>query len=107
MIYNAAVFLRHRHHKTILLGVFSALAEACPELDKIKTKPIATQRVDIHTEEILKWVNKGLRPALERMNIYTGDSLHNIDEKGARCRSPAREEVIFPPYATEMYTGIP
>jgi hypothetical protein len=79
-----------------------------PELHTIKTKPIASHRVDMHTEKSLRaWFENEYRPALEFTGICHGNRIHNMDEKGARIACPAGEEVIVPIGIKEMYVGVP
>jgi hypothetical protein len=78
------------------------------ELYTIKTKPIASHRIDIHTEKTLcGWFEKEYRPALEFTGVKHGKYVHNIDEKGCRIACPAGEEIIVPAGIKEMYVGIP
>src|SRR2546421_332473 len=82
--------------------------KSTPELHTIKTKPIASHRVDMHTEQTLReWFETEYRPALEATGIRHGEHIHNMDEKGARICVPAGEEVVVPIGIKEMYTGIP
>jgi hypothetical protein len=79
-----------------------------PELYTIKTKPIASHRVNIHTEKTLcDWFEKEYRPALEFTGVKHRKYIHNIDEKGCRIACPAGEEVIVLVGIKEMYVGIP
>jgi hypothetical protein len=109
MLLNCIVHLRYGVNKPApSWRWFQYWLKRTPELHKIKTKPIASQRVDLHKEDdILDWFNNVFRPALERRDIRDGSQLHNMDEKGARLGCPAGEEVIVPTYIKEMYTGIP
>jgi hypothetical protein len=109
MMFNAIVFLRAGDRKPPLTWRwFQYWLKATPEVYKIKTKPIASQRVDMHTEEdIFDWFENVLRPAIYRRDIYDGSRIHNMDEKGARLGCPAGQEVIVPVYIKEMYTGVP
>jgi hypothetical protein len=77
-------------------------------LHTIKTKPIASYRVDIHTEKSLRdWFEKEYKLALEFTGIRTRKRIHNIDEKGARVAVPAREEVVVLISIKEMYIRVP
>ena len=109
MLFNCIVYLRHGVHKPPpSWRWFQYWLKRTPELHRIKTKPIASQRVDLHKEEdIQHWFETVFRPALKRRDIRDGSRLHNMDEKGARLGCPAGEEVIVPTYIKEMYTGIP
>jgi hypothetical protein len=71
-------------------------------------KPIASLRVDMHTEKSLRdWFENEYKPALEFTGIRHGNRIHNIDEKGARIACPAGEEVVVPIGIKEMYVGVP
>jgi hypothetical protein len=79
-----------------------------PELHTIKTKPITSHQIDLHTEQALRtWFETENWPTLEGCGIRHGDRIHNMDEKGARICMPAGEEVIVPIGIKGMYTGIP
>jgi plasmid replication initiation protein len=74
----------------------------------IKTKPIASHRVDIYTEKTLHdWFETEYRPVLETTGIRYRRNIYNMDEKGVRVYIPAGEEVVVPIGIKEMYTGIP
>ena len=74
----------------------------------IKTKPIASHRIDLYIEQSLRdWFETKYRPALEETGICHGDRIYNMDEKGARIYMPTGEEVVAPIGIKEMYTGIP
>ena len=109
MIYNCAVFMRREDNKPApSQRWFSDWLQNTPELHIIKTKPIASHRVDIHTEQALKaWFEGVYRPALEDTGIYYSDRIFNMDEKGARICILVGEEVVVPISIKEMYTGIP
>jgi hypothetical protein len=109
MIFNAILFLRRGDHKPApTFRWFQYWLKRTPELHKIRTKPIASQRVDLHQEEdIENWFENVFKPALARRDITNGSRIHNMDEKGARLGCPAGEVVIVPVLITEMYTGIP
>ena len=78
------------------------------ELHTIKTKPIASYRVDMHTKKSLRdWFEKEYKLALEFTGIRTRKRIHNIDKKGARIAVPAREEVVVLIRIKEMYVGVP
>jgi hypothetical protein len=79
-----------------------------PELHTIKTKPIASHRVDMHTQDHLReWFEKEYRLALEFTGIRSGKYIHNMDEKGAWVACPIGQEVVVPIGIKEMYVGIP
>jgi hypothetical protein len=74
----------------------------------IKTKPITSHRVNLHTEQSLHdWFETEYCLALEETGICHGNWIHNMDEKGARIYMPAGEEVIVLIRIKEIYTGIP
>jgi len=78
-----------------------------PKLYTIKTKPIASYRVDIHTEQSLcDWFKNKYRPALEFTSVYHGNRIYNIDKKRARIACLIREEVVVPIRIKEMYIKI-
>lgn len=78
------------------------------ELHVIKTKPITSHRVDIHTEQEFKdWFETEYRLALKVTKIKYRKNIYNTDEKGARICMPAGEEVVVLIGITEMYVGIP
>jgi hypothetical protein len=103
------MYLRTQEHKSIpSWRWFQTWLKSTPELHTIKTKPIASHRVDIHTKKDLRrWFEEEYRPALEVTKITSGKYIHNMDEKGARIACPAGEEVIVPIGITEMYVGVP
>ena len=109
MMYNCAMWLRTQERKTVPTWKwFQGWLKDTPELHTIKTKPIASHRVDMHSEQSLRdWFEKEYRPALKFTGIKTGRLIHNMDEKGARIAVPAGEEVIVPIGIKEMYVGVP
>jgi hypothetical protein len=109
MMFNCAMYLRFQEKKSIpTWRWFQKWLKNTPELHTIKTKPIASHRVDIHTEKDLHdWFENEYRPALEYTGIRSGKYIHNMDEKGARIACPAGEEVVVPVGIKEMYVGVP
>jgi hypothetical protein len=109
MMYNCAMWFRVEEKKSIpSWRWFQLWLRDTPELHTIKTKPIASHRVDMHTEKSLRdWFEKEYKPALEFTGIRTGKRIHNMDEKGARVAVPAGEEVVVPIGIKEMYVGVP
>jgi hypothetical protein len=109
MMYNCAMWLRVSDNKSVpTYRWFQKWLKNTPELHTIKTKPIASHRVDIHTEKTLRdWFEKEYRPALEFTGVKHGKYIYNMDEKGCRIACPAGEEVIVPVGIKEMYVGIP
>jgi len=108
-MYNCAMWLRVQEDKTFpTWRWFQLWLKNTPELHTIKTKPITSHQVDIHTEKSLcDWFEKEYRPVLEYTQIQTGKYIHNIDEKGARLACPAGEDVVVPIGIKEMYVGVP
>jgi hypothetical protein len=108
MMYNCAMWLRVKEHKSIpTWRWFQTWLRDTPELHIIKTKPIASHCVDIHTEKNLRnWFENEYRPALVFTGIKTGKYIYNIDEKGAWIACPAREEVVVPIRIKEMYVRV-
>ena len=90
MMYNCAMWLRTQEKKPIpSWRWFQLWLKNTPELHTIKMKPIASHRVDIHTQDQLQeWFEKEYRPALEFTGITKGKYIHNMDEKGARIACP-------------------
>jgi len=109
MMYNCAMWLRVQDNKSALSWKwFREWLKETPELHTIKTKPIASHRVDIHMEQTLRdWFENEYQPALEYTGIQHRNRIHNMDKKGARICIPAREEVVVPIGIKEMYTRIP
>jgi len=109
MMYNCAMWLRVQENKSVPSWKwFQLWLKSTPELHTIKTKPIASHRVDMHTEQTLRdWFEREYRPALEATGVRHGKYIHNMDEKGARICVPGGEEVVVPIGIKEMYTGIP
>jgi hypothetical protein len=66
MMYNCAMYLRYQEKKSLpTWRWFQIWLKNTPELHTIKTKPIASHRVDMHTEEDLRnWFETEYRPAL-------------------------------------------
>jgi hypothetical protein len=109
MMYNCAMWLRVQEGMTIpSWRWFQLWLKKTPELHTIKTKPIASHRVDIHTKDQLQdWFETVYRPALEFTGIKKAKYIHNMDKKGAWIACPAGEEVVVLIGIKEMYVGIP
>ena len=76
-------------------------------LHTIKTKPIAQNRVDTHSEKDLEeWFGK-YHAILDKYNIRKSRNIWNMDESGARVGCPNGEEVIVPIEVKELYTAGP
>jgi hypothetical protein len=109
MMYNCAMWLRVQANKSVPSWKwFQQWLKSTPELHTIKTKPIASHHVDMHTEQTLReWFEIEYRLALEATGVRHGKYIHNMDEKGARICMPTGEEVVVPIGIKEMYTRIP
>jgi hypothetical protein len=103
------MWLRVLDNKSVLTyRWFQKWLKNTPELHTIKTKPIASHRVDIHTKKTLRdWFEKEYRPALEFTGVKHRKYIHNINKKGCRITCLAGEEVIVLVEIKEMYIGIP
>jgi hypothetical protein len=74
----------------------------------IKTKPIASYRVDIHTDQTLRyWFETEYRPAIDTTSIYYRRFIYNMDKKRTRVCMLVGEEVVVLIRIKEIYTGIP
>jgi hypothetical protein len=75
MMYNCAMWMRTEDNKTAPSWKwFSQWLKSTPELHTIKTKPIASHRVDLHTEQSLReWFETQYRLVLEETSIYYSD----------------------------------
>jgi hypothetical protein len=74
----------------------------------MKTKLIASYRVDIYTEQNLRdWFKKEYKLVLEFTGIRYGNRIYNINEKRARIACPTGEEVVVPISIKEIYIGVP
>jgi hypothetical protein len=73
----------------------------------IKTKLIASYRIDIYTKKSLcDWFENEYKPVLEFIGICYGDRIYNIDEKGARIACPTRKEIVILIGIKEIYIGV-
>ncbi|PMD18623.1 hypothetical protein NA56DRAFT_751299 [Hyaloscypha hepaticicola] len=86
MMFNCAIWMRKEDGKTApSWRWFIEWLKSILEFYTIKTKPIASHRVNLHTEQALHiWFETEYLPALEDCDIYRGDRIYNMDEKGAR-----------------------
>jgi hypothetical protein len=109
MMYNCAMWLRVQEGRSIpSYRWFQTWLKNTTELYTIKTKPIASHRVNIHTEsELRRWFEKEYKPALKVTRITKARYIHNIDEKGARIACPSSQDIIVLIGVKEMYVGIP
>ena len=109
MMYNCAMWLRVQEHKPVLTWRwFQSWLKSTTELYTIKTKPIASHQVDMHTKKHLrKWFKTEYKPALEYTQIKSKKYIHNIDKKGAWIACLAKEEVVVLIRIKEMYVGVP
>jgi hypothetical protein len=77
-------------------------------LHTIKTKPIASHRVDLYSKKDLRsWFETEYQPVLEYTGIRSGRYIYNMDKKEYRIACPAGEEVVVPVKIKEMYVGVP
>jgi hypothetical protein len=74
----------------------------------IKTKPIASHCVNVHTEkDLCDWFKTEYQPALKYTGIRSGKYIYNMDKKGYYIAYPVGEEVIVPVRIKEMYIKVP
>jgi hypothetical protein len=77
-------------------------------LHTIKTKPIAYERVESHTEEDVKrWYTEEYRATLTKYGITKPKRVLNMDEMGCRVARPRGERVVVPIECKELYTRSP
>jgi hypothetical protein len=109
MMFSCAMWLRVQEGKSIpLWRWFQNWLKTITVLYTIKTKPIASHRVDIHTSsELRRWFKDEYRPVLKYTKINKARYIHNMDEKGTRLVCPAGQEIVVLVGITEMYVGIP
>jgi hypothetical protein len=73
----------------------------------IKTKPIASYRIDIYTKQNLcDWFKKEYKLVLEFTSIRYKNHIHNINKKGAMITCPTREEIVVPISIKKIYIGV-
>jgi hypothetical protein len=110
MVFQAITFLK-THESPPKEGPswrwFAIWLHKVPTLHTIKTKPIAYERVESHTEESIKEWFEGLRETQEKYGIRKAKRVLNMDESGARLACPRSEEVIVPINCKELYTISP
>jgi len=109
MMYSCAMWLRVQEGRSIpSWRWFQTWLKNTTELHTIKTKPIASHRVDIHTSsELRRWFENEYRPALKATKINKARYIHNMDEKGTRLACPTGQEIVVPVGIKEIYVGIP
>jgi hypothetical protein len=74
----------------------------------IKTKPITSYCVNIHTSsELRRWFKDEYRPILKYTKINKARYIYNIDKKRTRLVCPARQEIVVLVGIIEIYVGIP
>jgi hypothetical protein len=74
----------------------------------IKTKPIISHRINIHTKKTLyNWFEKEYRPALKFTGVKYKKYIYNINKKGCRITYLANKEVIVLVKIKKMYIRIP
>ncbi|EKD20232.1 hypothetical protein MBM_02184 [Drepanopeziza brunnea f. sp. 'multigermtubi' MB_m1] len=110
MLYRCICYLKIQENKPKpSWRWFQSWLRNTAELYAIRTKPIASYRVDMHIEKSLSnWFYTELVPAIQFCGIGPKDKhrIANIDKKGARICMPAGEEVIVPIGIKEIYTRI-
>jgi len=108
MVYAAICFLlSEQGKKTPSWRWFQVWLKGVPTLYTIKTKPIARNRVETHTERDLEeWFEK-YRYNLDKYKIRSARNIHNMDESGVRIGCPKGEEVVVPILVKELYTPSP
>jgi hypothetical protein len=73
----------------------------------VKSKPIARQRVDIHTEEDIEvWFGK-YEDALQRRGITEPKDIYNMDESGVIIGVVKAEKVVLPIEQKEIHLASP
>ena len=84
MMFRCAMWLRLQKGKSIpLQRWFQNWLKNTPQLYTIKTKPIASHRVDIHTlSKLRRWFKDEYRFVLKETKINKARYIYNIDEKG-------------------------
>jgi hypothetical protein len=109
MMFNYAMWLRVQEEKKIpTLRWFQLWLRDTLKLHMIKTKPIASHRVDMHTKKSLRdWFKKEYKLVLQFTGIRTRKYIYNIDEKGARIACLAKEKVVVLISIKEMYVRVP
>ena len=74
----------------------------------IKTKPIASYCVDIHTEKNLRdQFEKKYWPALEHTGIRPEKYIYNIDKKEYQITCSIGEEIVVSIGIKEIYIRVP
>ena len=110
MVYSAICFLKSQEEPPRpppSWRWFNGWMKSNSNLHTIKTKPIAQNRVDTHSEKDLEgWFEK-YHATLDKYNIRKSRNIWNMDESGARVGCPNGEEVIVPIEVKELYTAGP
>jgi len=110
MVYSAISFLKSQEEPPQpppSWRWFNGWMKSNNNLHTIKTKPIAQNRVDTHSEKDLEgWFGK-YHATLDKYNIRKSRNIWNMDESGARVGCPNGEEVIVPIEVKELYTASP
>ena len=77
------------------------------DLHVVRSKPIARQRVELHTEDDIEtWFGK-YEDALQRRGITEPRDIYNMDESGARIGVVKWEEIVLPIEQKEIHTASP
>jgi DDE superfamily endonuclease len=109
MVYAAICFLvvNEQRRKAPSWRWFQKWLKNTPTLHTIKTKPIARNRVETHTEkDIENWFER-YRYTLDKYKVQSARNIYNMDESGARVGCPTGEEVVVPIHIKELYTASP
>jgi hypothetical protein len=103
------MWLRVQEKKSVLTWRwFQTWLKNTPEFHTIKTKPILSYCVNIHTKQDLRdWFKKEYKPALEFIRVRSRKYIYNIDEKGCCLACLIRKDVIIPVRIKEMYVKVP
>jgi hypothetical protein len=73
----------------------------------IKTKLIASYRIDIYTKQNLyDWFEKEYKLVLEFLGICYRNRIHNINKKRTRITCFIREKIIIPISIKEIYNVV-
>jgi hypothetical protein len=102
------MWLRVQEKKSVLIWRwFQTWLKNTPELYTIKTKPISSYCVNIHTKQDFRdWFKKEYKLALEFTEVRSRKYIHNIDKKGCCLACSAREDVIVFVRIKEMYIRV-
>jgi hypothetical protein len=90
MLYNCAMWLCVQEKKSVPTSRwFQTWLKNTSKLHTIKTKPISSYRVDIHTKQDLRDLfKKEYKLELEFTGVRSGKYIYNIDKKGCCLACP-------------------